>query len=221
MKSLQNGDYSNMIDRIKLSVIIPVYNQEELVIKAIESIPKRNDIEIIVIDDGSTDNTWNKLIEYRKNHEEMIDLIYLYNEENKGVAYTVNKGYDNAKGKYIVLLGSDDYFYTDKFEEALKELDGTDLVYFNLQINSGEVWRVTPETKVNLCGSTKFMRKEFIGNTRCPEEKKAGEDYCFYEELLKKKPTEKFTDITLKHYNFPRKDSLTDLLIKGKLKEGE
>ena len=40
-----------------VTVIIPVYNQEELVIKALESIPKRNDIEIIVIDDGSTDKT--------------------------------------------------------------------------------------------------------------------------------------------------------------------
>jgi len=206
------------MNEIKLSVIIPVYNQENLVIKAIESIPKRNDIEIIVIDDGSTDDTWKKLIEYRNYHPYLFNLILLYNEENKGVAYTVNKGYDNAKGQYVVLLGSDDYFYTDKFEETIKELDGTDLIYFNLQINNGEVWRLTPETKTGLCGSVKFMRRAFIGDTRCDENRRQAEDLYFYKELLEKKPTEKFTDITLKHYNYPRENSLTDLAKKeGKL----
>lgn len=204
-----------MNNKIKVSVICPCYNQEKLIIKAIESIPKRSDIEIIVIDDGSTDNTWNKLLQYTNDHEELINFILLYNECNKGVAYTVNKGYDNANGEYVVLLGSDDYFYTDKFEEIIKYLDGTDLVYFNLQINNGEVWRITQENKNFYCGSVKFMRNEFIGNTRCPEEKRQAEDRVFYDELLKKNPTEKFTDITVKHYNFPRKNSLTDLFFKG------
>ena len=195
------------MEHIKLSVIIPVYNQEELVIKAIESIPKRNDIEIIVIDDGSTDNTWNNLLEYRQKHEEFFNLILLYNEKNMGVGYTVNKGYDNAKGEYVVLLGSDDYLYTDNFEAALKELDGTDLIYFDIQINNGDIWRTNEETKHAICGSVKFMRKEFIGDTRCPEIRVA-EDKAFYNELLKKEPTEKFLHIVVKHYNFPRQGSL-------------
>ena len=205
------------MNNIKISVIIPAYNQQDLVIKAIESIPKRNDIEIIVIDDGSTDNTWNNLLDYMNINSSYMNLIVLYNGENKGVAYTVNKGYDNAKGQYVVLLGSDDYFYTEKFEEAIKELDGTDLVYFNLQINNGEVWRLTPESKNGLCGSVKFMRRAFIGDTRCDENRRQAEDLYFYKELLKKKPTEKFTDITLKKYNYPRANSLTDLAKRGKL----
>lgn len=205
------------MNEIKISVIIPVYNQQELVIKAIESIPKRDDIEIIVIDDGSDDNTWDKLIQYREKHLDIQNLILLYNEQNRGVAFTVNRGYEYARGEYIVLLGSDDYFYTDKFEEIIKELDGTDLVYFNLQVNNGDIWRLTPDTKNTYCGSVKFMRKDFIGATRCPEDKKAGEDYYFYKDLLKKNPTEKFTNITVKHYNFPRENSLIDLAIKGLL----
>ena len=204
-----------MNNEIKVSVIIPVYNQDKLIIKAIESIPKRSDIEIIVIDDGSTDNTWNELIKYTNEHEELINFVLLYNEENKGVAYTVNKGYDNANGEYVVLLGSDDYFYTDKFNEIIKYLDGTDLVYFNLEINNGDIWRLTEENKDFYCGSVKFMRNEFIGNTRCPEEKRQAEDRVFYNELLKKNPTEKFTNMTVKHYNFPRNNSLTDLFFKG------
>ena len=161
---------------IKCTVIIPVYNQEKLIIKAIESIPRRSDIEIIVIDDGSTDRTWDNLLKYLKN-DDRFNFVLLYNEENMGVAYTVNKGYDNANGEYVVLLGSDDYFYTDKFEQALKELDGTDLIYFNLQVNNGEIWTLTPENKSILCGSVKFMRKEFIGDTRCNIEKRVAEDY--------------------------------------------
>lgn len=204
--------------KIKISVIIPVYNQEELVIRAIDSIPKRNDIEIIVIDDGSNDNTWNNLIEYRNNHPELLNLILLYNETNKGVAYTVNKGYDNARGEYIVLLGSDDYFYTEEFEKIIDELDGTDLVYFNVKINNGDIWELNEQSKYVLCGSYKFMRREFIGETRCAD-KKAGEDVSFYKELLEKHPTEKFTGLIIKHYNHPRDGSLTDLVRKGILKD--
>lgn len=199
---------------MKLSVIIPVYNQEELIIKALDSIPKMEDIEILVINDGSTDKTFENVLEYKKNHK---NIKLLQNEENKGVGYTVNKGYDNATGEYIVLLGSDDYFYTEEFKKALKELDGTDLIYFNLKTNNGDIFRLTPENKTGYCGSTKFMRRDFIGDTRCPD-KRAGEDYDFYQKLLKKKPTEKFTDLTIKHYNFPRENSLYDLMVKGKIK---
>jgi len=198
----------------KVSVIIPVYNQEELVIKAIDSIPKRYDVEVIVIDDGSTDNTWDNLIKYRAEHPDFLNLVLLYNDKNRGVAYTVNKGYDNAKGEYVVLLGSDDYFYTDKFVDIMELLDGTDLVYFNVQVNNGDVWELNNEVKRELCGSYKFMRREFIGNTRCPS-KVSGEDKPFFEELLSKNPTENFTGIVVKHYNHPREGSLTDLVRKG------
>lgn len=204
------------MDDIKVTVIIPVYNQEHLVIKALDSIPNRNDIEVIVIDDGSTDDTWKVLQEYHK-QTTLLNFVLLYNNENKGVAYTVNKGYDKAKGEYVVLLGSDDYFITEDFIKALDLLDGTDLVYFNLRVNDGTIWRLKPTNKTSLCGSVKFMRREFVGDTRNPEDKKAGEDYYFYQSLLKKKPTENFTDITVKHYNYPRVGSLTNLAIKGAL----
>lgn len=202
----------------KVTVIIPVYNQEKLVIKALESIPEKTDIEIIVIDDKSTDKTYQKVLRYLL-HNEDKNILLLQNEENKGVGYTVNKGYDNAKGEYIVLLGSDDYFYKEGFIKCIKELDGTDLVYFDMKVNNGDIWEINESSKNVLCGSVKFMRREFVGNTRCPEAKPAGEDRPFYEELLRKEPTEKFTHIVVKHYNHPRKDSLTDLVRQGKLSD--
>lgn len=199
---------------MKVSVLIPCYNQEKLIIKALESIP-RKDVEIIVCDDGSTDNTWQNIINYVSENK---SIRLLQNKENKGVAHTVNRLIDEATGEYIVLLGSDDYFYTKEFKKAIEQLDGTDLVYFNLQINDGKIFRLKEDTKQLYCGSTKFIRREFIGNIRNPEDKRAREDYYFYQELLKKNPTEKFTDLTIKHYNFPRENSLTDLACRGVIK---
>ena len=201
---------------IKLTVIIPVYNQEELVIRALDSIPVRDDIEVIVIDDSSTDDSWSVLQEYHTKTA-FKNFILLYNGENNGVAYTVNRGYDIARGEYVVLLGSDDYFITETFNKSLDLLDGTDLIYFNLRINSGTIWRLTECTKKLFCGSTKYMRREFIGKSRNPEGYKAGEDYHFYNKLLAKHPTEIFSDLTVKHYNHPRENSLTNLAHKGKL----
>lgn len=198
---------------MKVSVVIPVYNQESLIERAIRSIPRRDDIEIIVIDDGSTDDTPNKLVTIGIELNDP-NFIVLHNRENMGVGYTVNRGLDIADGEYIVLLGSDDYFYTDEFLKAMEQLDGTDLVYFDLKVNDGSIFKLTEESKRNLCGSTKFMRKEFVGDTRNPDIRQ-GEDWYFYDELLKKNPTERFTNLIVKHYNYPRKGSLTYIAVHG------
>lgn len=191
----------------KLSVIVPVYNQEELVIRALESIPKTDNIETIVIDDNSTDNTASNLIKYRSKYcdKMILDL----KAKNEGVGVAVNTGLDLANGEYVVLLGSDDYFVTDKLIEAMEELDGTDLVYFNLQINDGTIWEINEKSSRDpFVGSVKFMRRAFIGDTRCPKIR-ATEDYYFYQDLLKKSPTEKYLNYVVKHYNYPRTGSLT------------
>lgn len=199
----------------KVSVIIPAHNAEDTIKEAICSIPKmEGKVEIIVVNDGSTDGT-HQIV----NDLWTMDVIdQLFETVNCGVAHAVNVGLSHARGEYVVLLGADDDFTTN-FVLAVDELDGTDLVYFDLIINSGEVWRVNPETKEKICGSVKFMRREFIGDTREPEEKKAGEDYYFYQALLAKNPTEKFTRLVVKHYNFPREGSLTNRRLKGEFKD--
>ena len=186
----------------KVSVVIPAFNAEDTIKKAIESVPNRDDIEIIVVDDGSTDDTAHIVRTTGK-------AVLVRHEENYGVAYAVNTGIDNTQGDYIVLLGSDDYFYTEEFEKAMEQLDGTDLVYFDLRINDGTVMHLDQDTKEAYCGSVKFMRSDFVGDTRNPEDKKAGEDWFFYHDLLEKGPTEKFTNLIVKHYNYPREGSLS------------
>lgn len=204
----------------KVSILIPAYNAAETIKKCLASIPDRDDIEVLVYDDGSTDKTgdiaYSGLMSCHLNGE-----VY-GSRTNRGVAHAVNQLLDAAKGEWVVLLGSDDWLITDAFSKVVDMLKPTlDLVYFNLEINSGEIWRVTNETKGNLCGSVKFMRRKFVGDTRCKETLKAGEDYYFYCELLNKSPREAFTNITAKHYNYPREGSLSDRQRRGEFKKNK
>lgn len=202
--------------KYKISVIIPVYNQEQLIIRTLDSIPVRNNVEIIVIDDKSTDNTYKVLLDYKKLHKDK-DIRLLHNMDNKGVGYTYNRGLDEAKGDYIVRIDSDDYFYPGQFNKIVdNDLDGTDMVYYNLEDNNGRILEVNQRNRQGRCGAVKFIRREFIGNTRCPEIRTA-EDRAFNDELLLKYPTEKFTKRVIYHYNYPRENSLTDLTKRGLL----
>ncbi len=189
---------------MKVTVIIPMFNAEDTIEQAIKSIPNRKDIEVIVVDDGSEDNSY--LIAQKALKGRESKLIH---KENGGVSSALNVGLEKASGEYIVLLGADDDFYTDEFNKAVEQLDGTDLVYFNLKVNDGAVWEVNEKSKFALCGSVKFMRKDFIGNQKNDESVKYAEDWLFYQELMKKNPTEKFTNLTVKHYNYPREGSLS------------
>lgn len=188
---------------MKLSVLIPVYNMENLILRAIKSIPPLKDIEIIVIDDCSTDDTLEIVRLYQQYSPQ--NIVVLHNAENRGVGYSVNKGLDFARGEYVVLLGSDDYFI-DLF--VLDELDGTDMIYFDLVTNDGSVFHLSQESKFWFSGSVKFIKRSFIGETRVPDMRQ-GEDWYFYNALMKKKPTEKFLNRVLKHYNYPREGSLS------------
>ena len=95
---------------MRVSILIPVYNQESLIERCINSIPKRDDIEIIVVDDCSTDNTLKVL-------EKFDNIKIIKNETNLGIGSTRNKLLDNASGDYIFFLDSDDYLYTEEFNK--------------------------------------------------------------------------------------------------------
>lgn len=195
---------------MKLTVIIPTYNQQKHIHIGLDSIPADDRIETIVVDDGSTDDTFDTVHKYMKEHKDKkISLIGL--AENSGVSVALNKGLDAARGEYVVLLGSDgDYFYKNALTRAIdKWFDGTDLIYFDMLDNRGDRRRLTPKTKYQHTGSVKFMRREFIGKTRNPINYRRREDNIFFDLLMAKHPTEKFTNKVIKHYNYPRKGSLS------------
>ncbi len=205
----------------KLSIIIPIYNQEELLKRAILSCPVRKDIEIIVVDDGSTDGSWKAI-------NDTLDMLGaqdvsvkgIHYDLNQGVAHALNRGLEEASGEYYIALGSDDYFLTDNLNELIdNHLDGTDMVYFNLEINDGSLIEPKPETVNVWVGSTKAYRRDFIGDIQYPETRKAHEDLKFDADIRSQKPTMTFTGITVKHYNFPREGSLTWKVESGELTE--
>lgn len=201
----------------KLTIFIPVYNQEELVIRALDSIPKRNDIEILIIDDCSEDNTLENCKKWQEEHQD-LDVRIIHNKENIGLGATKNVAYDNVLGEYIGELDSDDYLYTEEYNKIIDMLDGTDMVYMNLVKNDGSIFVLTKESQSGLCsGCARFIRKEFLGDTRC-KPIRAAEDWYLNEELQIKPHTDKFTNINGYHYNFPREGSLYDQLVKGEIK---
>lgn len=203
---------------MKLSIIIPVYNQEELICRAIESCPKRKDVEVIVVNDGSTDNTVTNIFENLDKFTRNLRCISL--TENQGVANALNAGLKDAKGEYYIALGSDDYFYTDVLNKFIDEdLDGTDMVYFCLRRNDGSLIEPNEKTRALWVGSTKAYKKSIIGDTTYPMGKRACEDLVFDNIIRQKEHTYKFTDKVVKHYNFPREGSLTDLANKGEIKK--
>lgn len=198
---------------IKLSIIVPVYNQQDLIIRALESIPKRKDIEVVIVNDGSTDNSYNRCLRWMFEEQEL--KVKICSQVNRGLGSAKNLGFESATGEYITQLDSDDYLITEEYEKILNELDGTDMVYCNLELNSGEVFKLTPETQEKYCsGCVRFIKRSFLGKTRCPEIR-ATEDWYLNQELQKKPHTEKYTNITAYHYNFPREGSLYDIYVKG------
>ena len=198
-----------MEKRFKLTVIIPVYNQEELILRALYSIPNKENIQVVIVNDGSTDQTREKVFTYLDDQTIINRKIFYDFKENKGVSNAVNTGLQNSYlSEYTVLLGSDDYFLPE-FEQVIEAAQGQDLVYFNLRINNGDIFDVTQQSKENFCGSVKLMRSDFISGLLNDINRPYGEDYYFFQEILKRKPIEKFTRIVAKHYNFPREGSLS------------
>lgn len=96
---------------MEVSIIIPVYNAEEYIARAIRSALDQSwdkkRFEVIVVNDGSTDNT-SKILDYYSNMVRIINL-----KENKGLAYARNEGIRASNGRYIVCLDADDYMHND------------------------------------------------------------------------------------------------------------
>lgn len=196
-----------------VSIIMPVYNQPEMVIRALNSIPKRDDIEIVIVDDSTDETTEN----IRRWAEGKTSVRLIHHETRMGIGHAKNEAIENATGRYVHELDADDWLYTREYEQAMAALDGTDIVYISLRINSGAVFWVTEESQRGFCaGTARFIRREFLGDTRC-DEVMCNEDFEFNERLQAKPHTDKFTRIVAYHYNFPREGSLYDMMIKGQI----
>lgn len=197
------------MNNIRVSVIIPCYNSAEWIEKCLKSIPKRDDIEIICIDDGSTDETLEKLLNYQEKHPNNFQIITCI--KNKGVSHARNQGIDVADGKYILMLDSDDYIYPKVFNEIVDSyLDKDyDMVFYDMENNVKYRFLANQNNYQCKYGNFKFIRKEFLGNMRYVEGMQYAEDKDLHLKLMKKYPYCYFTHQLMYHYNYPRNGSLS------------
>ena len=120
-----------MENQALISVIIPVYNVEEYLRECVDSVINQTykNIEILLIDDGSTDSSGRICDEYAAKDER----IRVVHQQNAGPSKTRNTGLNNAKGKFIYFVDSDDYIESNTLELLLNtaEANGADLVFFD------------------------------------------------------------------------------------------
>lgn len=107
-----------------VTVIIPVYNHENFVQTAIKSIINQTyqNIQLIVIDDGSKDSSYQKVLELKEECEKRFPKTYFETKENEGSKKTFNKLVEKAEGKYIYLIASDDISKPQAIEKEVEFL---------------------------------------------------------------------------------------------------
>jgi glycosyltransferase involved in cell wall biosynthesis len=102
-----------------ISVIIPSYNHAIFVAQAIESVAAQDhgNVELIVIDDGSSDDSLNVIEEALKRCSSL--RCELHTQQNRGAHAAINRGLDIARGEYLSILNSDDYYYPNRISKLL------------------------------------------------------------------------------------------------------
>ncbi len=111
---------------MRLSVITPVYNRSDCILRCLESVTRQNgcgtDIEHIVVDDGSTDGTADIIKKYAASHNHVKPMFF---DKNRGTNAARNVAISTAVGNYCVLLDSDDYFVDNAAETIFNTIDGS------------------------------------------------------------------------------------------------
>lgn len=137
-----------MNKNLTVSVIIPTYNRAHLVGRAIQSVLNQTyqDFELIIVDDGSTDNTDDIIKEFQKKDKR---IKYIRHEKNKGGSAARNSGIKVSRGEYIAFLDSDDEWFIEKLKRQMK--------FFK---------NASPEVSVVYTG---FIYKDELGGNTCKQ----------------------------------------------------
>ena len=149
-----------------ISIIIPVYNVKPYLRKCLDSVINQTyrELEILIVDDGSTDGSGEICDEYKKD-----ERVIVFHTENRGLSCARNVGLDNAKGEWIGFVDSDDWIEPDMYEALLKKAEesGADVVECGFFM---EYISQTIERSANLetvCGTEAIeaLIKQKISNT--------------------------------------------------------
>ena len=183
----------------KFSIIIPNYNKGKYIKECLDSVfnqdIEKEKYEVIVVDDGSTDNSLEVINQFP---------VKLLNSNRKRAGGARNIGIDNASGEYILFLDSDDFLANNNILTLLdKKANGQDIIFLSYEKNDfGKKSTVREEhntlaekieTTKLLAGPTKCFKRELIGDTRYTENI-TYEDVCFTIECLCKCKTYDYLD---------------------------
>ncbi len=182
-----------------VSVIIPSYNSEKFIEKSINSVLNQTykNLELIVIDDKSPDNS-NKIVEKYMEKDKRIRLVKL--NKNNGPAVSRNKGIEEAKGRYIAFLDSDDLWLPEKLEKQIvfmkkENIPFTYSSYYLIDEEDNKIGKfITRENadyysllKTNFIGClTAIYDTKKLGKIYMPEKLKKHEDFATWLKILKK-----------------------------------
>lgn len=187
-----------------VSVIIPYYNNEETIIRALESVKNQTfkDIEVITIDDGSSDNSFNIVEEWKKNN--CINFRN-FTQKNGGPSVARNKGIELAQGKYIAFLDADDSWEIKKIEKQVNILEENEEIgiigcdhyvkedkrILTRSTNSKELRKITFNEKLlknQFCTPSVVIRRSILieSNIRFSENQRYAEDTLFYLQILRR-----------------------------------
>ena len=143
-----------------ISIIVPIYNSEKYIKKCLDSIIAQtySNLEIILVDDGSTDNSYGIC----KDYQQKDDRIILLQQKNSGVSMARNYGLKVAKGEYIGFVDSDDYIEPEMYEELVNSIIESNCKiaicnYYFENSDSKEIKNFQSESKC-------FSRDSFIEN---------------------------------------------------------
>lgn len=182
----------------KVSVIIPNFNREELIVKAVNSVTNQSyqNIEIVIIDDNSTDNSKEIIVDLANSND---NVKYVLLDKNHGANYCRNLGVQISSGNLIAFLDSDDIFMTDKIEKQVEVFKNkkVEIVFTNFYVDEN-ISKKYQESKYiglqdvifrnNLGGfSIVMMKKEiFINCGGLDESLPSCQDWDLYVRVLRK-----------------------------------
>lgn len=188
-----------------ISVIMPVYNTEKYLNKSIDSLISQSlgfekNIQLIIVDDGSTDGSEKICREYAKKYPE--NIVYV-KQENAGVSSARNNGIAYIEGKYVNFLDSDDYWDNNALEKLYRffeeNYEKTDIVaarkklfdgatgYHGLDYKFSKTRVIDLEESydiVHMDVTSSLIKSEAIGNIRFNTNLRYGEDACFVQSIL-------------------------------------
>lgn len=160
--------------RIVLTVLIPAYNMGEYVAESLQSVLSPDvdaELEVIVLDDGSTDGTKQVIRQFTNEKADAYDpRVRYYRHENRGKSRTVNRGFQLARGQYITILDADDYMTASglvcRLQVATSEPAGSDLFIGRCEVfgedGTLDLWELPVQR------DTEVLRKRFLYGVNQP-----------------------------------------------------